>query len=420
MVNKMLNIILTIILLLAVGVIVWRGWPLIWATFIILSIVLYYSVFGRLTQLQTPWLIGAGVLWAVGLVLVIKNGSKKTGTTVLFLVIMTVALVAMSFWAPKVDSSSVAVDTGQKVETAAASTNTEPVTLANFNPDFVQVASDNTGNKVDATWESGLAQNLLNSGNNYDEAFRLLVLQRTSTNAHLFAIWANAAGLYGDPNNWQSLVEGGKLSPDAQKLWWQFSGLVKTAKAKPVQANSNGVNTGMSNGIYGSASSSGISGDMAASQLDLSNGDSVVALNRCGNLVLPSKPSSLPSVPTDNPPGGKGGPPITPPDTPDTPLTPKDPAESTLANPAVDDWKKDETSSNTVSDGNGAEVSNGYQADPVQDAADAAADAADAAAENAATHEDAVNEATDTGGGVVDNNQDHTVTTDPAVTNPDW
>lgn len=335
---------------------------------------------------------------------------------------MTIALVAMSFFAPKTDLSSVAVDTGQKVETAAVSTNTEPVTLANFNPDFVQVASDNAGNKVDATWESGLAQNLLNSGNNYDEAFRLLVLQRTSSNAHLFAIWANAAGLYGDPNNWQSLVVGDKLSPDAQKLWWQFAGLVKTAKAKSVVASSNGVNTGMSNGIYGAASSSGISGDMAASQLDLSNGDSVVALNRCGNLVLPSKPSSLPSVPTDNPPGGKGGPPITP---PDTPLEPKNPAESTLANPAVDDWKKDDISSgnetgHTVSNENGAEVSNGYQADPVQDAADAADAAADAAAENAATHEDAVNEATDNGGGLVDDNQEHTVTTDPAVTNPDW
>lgn len=413
----MLNIFLTILLLLVVGVIVWRGYPLIWATFIILSTVLYYTVFNSLIPLQTPWRTGAWALWLIGLYLVIKFGSKKTGKTVIYLIVMTLALVAMSFWAPKVDLSSVAVDTGQKVETTAVSTNAEPVTLANFNPDFVQVASDNTGNKVDATWESGLAQNLLNSGNNYDEAFRLLVLQRTSSNAHLFAIWANAAGLYGDPNNWQSLVEGDKLSPDAQKLWWQFAGLVKTAKAKSVVASSNGVNTGMSNGIYGAASSSGISGDMAASQLDLSNGDSVVALNRCGNLVLPSKPSSLPSVPTDNPP-----PPPKPgtPDTPDTPLTPKDPAESTLANPAVDDWKKDVTPSNEVSNEDGAEVSNGYQADPVQDAADAADAAADAAAENEAAHEDAVNEATDTGGGVVDDNQDHTVTTDPAVTNPDW
>lgn len=404
----MLNIILTIILLLVVGVIAWRGYPLIWATFIILSIVLYYSVFNSLIQLQTPWLIGAGVLWLAGLALVIKRGRNKTGNTFMLLVVMTIALVAMSFFAPKAIQSS-------SSEQTTVPTSAESVSKDDPNAEWFQWSADRSDNRlistgIDAdTPEKALENKLALAKHDavsltaYAYQAKLIPADQTNINAYL-------------TEDAKYLNEAGKA------LWYQlkgnYAGTTNTFAAAP-----NGtVNSGTNGSGFYTAETGGITGDTKTLVTTYPNGAKSETLTRCGNPVFTGATPGVPTGKTDNPPAPK---PPSPPSPPDNPLEPKNPAESTLENPAVDDWKKDDISSgnedgHTVSNENGAEVSNGYQADPVQDAADAADAAADAAAENEAAHEDAVNEATDTGGGVVDDNQDHTVTTDPAVTNPDW
>ncbi|MDK2898863.1 MAG: hypothetical protein PWQ10_50 [Patescibacteria group bacterium] len=176
-----------------------------------------------------------------------------------------------------------------------------------------------------------------------------------------------------------------------------------TARFKVGQAPEDGTNTGVENDTVVSSDGQ-IGGDRTAIEVTLDDGSTFWVMARCGNIVTRGS-SNLPPGKTDNPP--------IPTPTPDTPLTPKNSSESTVVNPAVDDWKKDDVIEHTVSTEDGASVSNGLQNNPEADAAAAAADAEAAAAENTVAHEAAVEEAV---GGVVDDNQSHTISTPPT----DW
>lgn len=76
------------------------------------------------------------------------------------------------------------------------------------------------------------------------------------------------------------------------------------------------------------------------------------------------------------------------------PLEEKHPLESTLADLAVDDSKKDDGSTHSVTDGDGATDSTGLQADPVQDAVVAEQAAEQATAQQEEEHQEAVEDAT--------------------------
>lgn len=370
--------------------------------FILATATMAILVLGNLLKTDLPWIVGAGTLWFIVFIVAIIAARKYAKFVIPFILIATLAIGGITYFAPKANAEE------QKDNTDANTQNQqEAVTLDNFKPDFIQVPLDNAGNKVDASWESSIAQSLV-ANSDYSEAFKLTLLQKTSSNAQLFAIWANAVGIYDDPNNWQPLVEGDKLSPKAQQLWWKFAGIIQVSKVKKTEANASGTNTGVSNGTYGTAGDGGIGGDRTATEVTLNNGDVLVNLNRCGNFVLPGKSPSLPTVPTDNPPPG-----------PNPPTeTGKDPTKDVNVNPAVDPVKQDDIVSgnepeHTVSNENGASVSNGYQANPVQDAANAVSDADAANAGNAASQNEAVDQATDTGGGNTGNGSGQTEATKP-------
>ena len=66
----------------------------------------------------------------------------------------------------------------------------------------------------------------------------------------------------------------------------------------PINAPTNGFNTGVENGIVVGSTTAGISGDMRAIQIDLSDGRMIWILGRCGNIVT-TKELSLPHGKTD-------------------------------------------------------------------------------------------------------------------------
>lgn len=112
-------------------------------------------------------------------------------------------------------------------------------------------------------------------------------------------------------------------------------------------------------------------------------------------------------------------PPGFPPEVPPCPdnTCPKDPSLDVGVNPKVDDWKKDDGPTHSVNHNDGAEDPQGVQSDPEADAKKAAEDAAAKAKADAAAAEAARKAAEESGGGTVDNNQNHGSAPDPGS---DW
>jgi len=272
-------------------------------------------------------------------------------------------------------------------------------TASTLTPDpmFKQEKGNNDGNKVDALFATKYAKATAKA-NNVAKAQRELLLANSANNAHRLAIWANAFGLYKDPNNWKPLVSGDYLSPAGQALYYRFEGALSATgtSVKEAQAPANYRNSGVSSkGTYGVSARTGITGNRKAIKVTLPNGTVVYVMVRCGNVPFPGKPG-LPTVPTDE-------------------LDKKDPSKDVGVNPKVADWKKDNTGGD-ASKGHkvsktddGATVSNALQRNPKADAAAAAAKAAVDAAAAAAAHQAAIDAAK-----VVDDNQSHVGTTPPA------
>lgn len=93
--------------------------------------------------------------------------------------------------------------------------------------------------------------------------------------------------------------------------------------------------------------------------------------------------------------------------------TPKDPSQDVGANDKVADWKKDGGEKHTISNGDGSKIPNGLQEHPRDDAKEAIDKAKADNAKTTEDHEEAVEEAEQSGGGTVDNNETHTVSTSP-------
>lgn len=141
----------------------------------------------------------------------------------------------------------------------------------------------------------------------------------------------------------------------------------------------------------------------AGSALTFVNGDTTVMLRlECG--FQPVRP---PGFPPEVPP--------CPPGAPECPA-PKNPSLDVGVNPAVDDWKKDDGPTHTVNNNDGATDSQGIQTDPQADANKAAEEAAAKAKADADAAEAARKAAEESGGGTVDDNQDHGETTG----GPNW
>lgn len=227
-------------------------------------------------------------------------------------------------------SEAAAEPTMSATEPATAAPTTSPT----CDPQYVQVASNNEGNRVIGDFEARYATATAEA-NNLADSQRSLLLDESGKNAQTLAVWAHAFGLYEDPNNWQPLLAADNcLSTEGQKLHAQFEGAIsaKGSMFEEAEAPADAFNSGISDGTYGASSTAGVTGDRKAIKTTLSDGSVVYIMVRCGNPVYPGKPN-LPEVPTDNPPPPVDVPPVIPPtDNPpsnppkDTPKCPWNPA----------------------------------------------------------------------------------------------
>lgn len=131
------------------------------------------------------------------------------------------------------------------------------------------------------------------------------LLDNAGHDAASLAVYANASGLWDDPNKVDPLLTKDKsyLSEEGIALWYKMSGAIeaKGTSAKVANAPSNGYNTGVDkNGRYGRSSVAGIRGDRTALYITFKDGSVLIVMKRCGNPVFTGKPR-LPVVPTDNP-----------------------------------------------------------------------------------------------------------------------
>ncbi len=164
-------------------------------------------------------------------------------------------------------------------------------------PEFVQVDVDRSNNRVNNEFAKQYAAAMAGGLNQAE-----FVLEQAGSDGLTLATFANAYGLYDDPNDWAGLVEGDCLSQNGQNLWYQLKGVL-TAEGNVTmegEAPANGTNSGVSDGIFGVADTPGISGDRTAIVTVLRDGSSVWIMIRCGNVVYLIPPPMLPKIPTDS------------------------------------------------------------------------------------------------------------------------
>ncbi|OYX38818.1 hypothetical protein B7Z00_01560, partial [Candidatus Saccharibacteria bacterium 32-50-10] len=191
----------------------------------------------------------------------------------------------------------------------SASVSTEPSPSPTPSPtpsveckaEYVQKNANRSGNRVIGDFEKRYAASLAEEGN-VSDAQRNLLIEESGRDAQTLAIWSSAFGLYGDPNNWDDLVDNGCLSTEGQVLHAQLTGALsaKGTTFAEADAPASAYNSGIDGTVFGVDKQAGIRGDRSAIMATLSNGSKVYILVRCGNPVYPGKPN-LPTVPTDNP-----------------------------------------------------------------------------------------------------------------------
>ena len=100
-----------------------------------------------------------------------------------------------------------------------------------------------------------------------------------------------------------SLVTDGRrcLSAKGQTLHAKVEGALMASGVRTGLAPRDGYNTGVRNGDAVVAKRRGVYGDRKATIYTLADGTKLIVLDRCGNMVLKSKPKGVPEGPTDNP-----------------------------------------------------------------------------------------------------------------------
>jgi len=377
------------------------------SVFVIATASILLFLYGKLATTEMPWLIGAVLLWIVIAIIVLKTARENGKVVIPLIIIVAMIITGIAFLAPKVSTET--------QDNSAKEMVTQPVDANDPNGEWALWNVDRGNNRIIA---SGIdAETAKKAQDNR--------LQLAKHDATALTVYAYQESLIPSDKTDPSLyiTEDGKyLNQAGRDLWNKLDGKLAGATSTFANAPTGDINSGTTgSGFYVGQSGSVGGTDTKTLVSTYPNGTSTETLVRCGNPVFSGPTPGVPTGTTDNPlSGGNGGPPVTPPT-----IEQKDPSESTLVNPEVAPWKQDDVindgeAERTVSNENGATVSNGDQANPVQDAANATADAAATAAENAEAQKEAVNDAVNNGGGVVDNNQNHTVATDPVATDPNW
>jgi hypothetical protein len=237
------------------------------------------------------------------------RGLAIVSALVVVCLLISVSLAVLS----NARSSSTATSTATATTTA---TTTASPSVAACDPKFVQVGANNADGKVDGDFEQKYAA-ATSKAANLSDAQKQLLLTESANNAQRLAIWANAYGLYANPNDWNTLsVNDNCLSAAGQILYYQFEGALnaKGTTFAEGDAPATGYNSGVNgNGTYQVYAAPGVTGNRKAIKVTLPNGTVVWIMIRCGNVVYSTPP---PGVPTTTPPTTK--PPTKPPTSPPT------------------------------------------------------------------------------------------------------
>lgn len=258
----------------------------------------------------------------------LDQGNSWTCTIIAIIVIFAMAGCVIMEANPEIRTQEVAATTSETEE--------ESTTGDDF---FAQNWVENDQNRVDSDFQKKLARRAADTGTITAKMVKKEILISCRKDARMLAIWANAFELWEDPNDYEELLTKDKkyLSKKGQDLYYKVEGAMATITAKREKAPATGVNSGYSNNTFGYASSNGISGDRSGTKFSTkSGGIEFWVMDRCANIVRPSRPSGSPKVKTDNPKPkkkGKGDPTPTPTPTPNPPTPPKkDPSQGSKIN----------------------------------------------------------------------------------------
>lgn len=113
-----------------------------------------------------------------------------------------------------------------------------------------------------------------------------------------------AEQLFKRPITGSTLVTDGRkcLNEKGRTLHAKVEGALMASGIETGLAPRNGFNTGMVDDEAVVAKRRGVYGDRKATIYTLADGTKLIVLDRCGNMVLKSKPKGMPEGPTDNPP----------------------------------------------------------------------------------------------------------------------
>lgn len=97
-------------------------------------------------------------------------------------------------------------------------------------------------------------------------------------------------------------ADGECLNEKGRTLHAQVSGALMASGVRDGMAPQDGYNTGIKDDVPVVDKRRGVFGDRKATIYTLADGTKLIVLDRCGNIVLKSKPRDRPEGPTDNPP----------------------------------------------------------------------------------------------------------------------
>ena len=237
-----------------------------------------------------------------------KRIAKKSRTRTILRRLSGLALILLLAWLIGIGLGSCSK---QNPTTKWAINNPTSAPTSVPNPLFRQVPGDNSKSKVYAKFSEKF-EKALKKTKSVSKAAKLTLLENSANNAHRLAIWANAMGLYNNPNDFQRLLteKGDYLSKEGIALFYKMKKALNAEGTKLGIANAptNGFNSYVdSKGNFVIAESKGIKGNRKAIELIFREGKNgkiilkVKILLRCGNtvyekwIVIPLKPKPTPT-----------------------------------------------------------------------------------------------------------------------------
>lgn len=229
---------------------------------------------------------------------------------VLFVLILIIVAIFNPFgW--KFSEMNLAGDRDDDSSTSETATPLPTPTAEECAPEYVQVAVKRDGSEVRAHPEF---ENTIRPLIEDHEPIQVILdaeLRLIASDAQYLAYRAAERGHWEDANNWEPLVEGGKvvdnacLTEEGKAVFNQLKGDLKEPGAVTTigQADPTDRNSAITDGKAVVDEEAGLRGDLLAIITTYEDGTQTVRLVRCGNLTFDSNVvPTLPPGKTDNPP----------------------------------------------------------------------------------------------------------------------